>query len=401
VVADGSGWVDRALGARFDGGLARGAGTGQRTRPGPASWMRTGATSLAELRLEDVRVRHPGADLDALAAVDLEVEDGRRLVLLGGSGSGKTTLLRAVAGLVPVTTGRVLIGDRDVTRLPPGERDVALVHQEGVLQPHLDVRRNLGFSLRMRRVPRDEERRRVDAEAGAFGLMDLLGRRPSTLATGQRHEVALARTLVRRCAVLLLDEPFARVDAHRAATLRRELRRVQEGYGVTTLLSANDPVTAHALGDRIAVLDGGRLLQTGPPQDVAATPGSITVAELVVVPPMNTVGGTIEREDGGCTLVAGPLRLALRRALPTGRVTVGIRPGDLELVDRGVAVLVQQRTVLGHEVELTVGHPQDQVLRVTADRAAPPVGAHVRLRVRPERVHLFDADTGIALRHGV
>lgn len=356
---------------------------------------------MAELRLEDVRVRHPGADLDALAAIDLEVADGRRLVLLGGSGSGKTTVLRAIAGLAPVTSGRVLLGDRDVTRLPPGERDVAFVHQEGVLQPHLDVRHNLGFALRMRRVPREEARHRVTAEARAFRLMGLLGRRPSTLATGQRHEVALARALVRRCSALLLDEPFARVDAHRADRLRRELRRVQEGYGVTTLLAANDPTTAHALGERIAVLERGRLLQTGPPFDIAAAPASTAVAELVVVPPMNLVAGTLERGDGRHTLVAGPLRLDLRRPLDARRVTVGIRPGDLELVDHGVAVPVRQRIVLGHEVELTVGRPQDPALRVTADRDAPAVGAHVHLRVRPERVHLFDRDTGSALRHGV
>lgn len=356
---------------------------------------------MAELRLEDVSVRYPGADLDALASLHLDVEDGRRLVLLGGSGSGKSTLLRAVAGLVPATRGRVLLGDRDVTHLPPGERDVAFVHQDGVLQPHLDVRDNLGFALRMRRVPREEERDRVTAEARAFRLMGLLGRRPSTLATGQRHEVALARSLVRRCSALLLDEPFARVDAHRADRLRRELRRVQEGYGVTTLVAANDPITAHALGETIAVLERGRLLQTGPPLEVAAAPGSTAVAELVVVPPMNLVVGTIERGDGRHTLVAGPLRLDLRRPLDARRVTVGIRPGDLELVGDGVAVPVRHRTVLGHEVALVVGRPQDPPLHVTADRDAPAVGAHVRLRVRPERVHLFDADTGIALRHGI
>jgi multiple sugar transport system ATP-binding protein len=356
---------------------------------------------VAHLRCTDLHVRHPGADLEALAGVDLEVPDGTRMVLVGASGSGKTSLLRAVAGALPVTSGRILFDDRDVTHLPSRDRDVAMVHQTGTLQPHLDVRRNLGFRLRLRGTPRAEERERVAAEARAFELTDLLGRRPATLSTGERHEVALARTLVRRCAVLLLDEPFTRVDAHRVAALRRELLAVQEGYGVTTVLATNDAVTAHAFGQRVAVLHRGRVVQAGAPHTVSETPASTHVAELLVVPPVNLVPGAVERREAGDVLLAGPLRIPLRRRLPARRVTVCLRPRDLQLTDGGVPVPVRHRAVLGDEVELTVGRAGDPPLRVITGRDAPPVGTRVGLRVDPARVHVFDATSGSALRHGV
>jgi ABC-type sugar transport system ATPase subunit len=356
---------------------------------------------VVELHVEQVRVRHPGADEDVLTGVDLHVRDATRTVLLGGSGSGKTSLLRAVAGLAPVTGGRVLLGGRDVTDLPPGARDVAMVAQHAPLQPHLDVRRNLGFALRLRRVPREEEDARVSAEARAFGLEDLLGRRPTTLAAGQRHEVALARALVRRGTLLLLDEPFARVDAQRRAALRRELLRMQEGYGVTSLLATNDPLVAHALAHQVAVLDGGRIVQVGAPQDVVARPASITVAELLVLPPINLLPGLVERSGRGHRLVAGPIAVDLRRPLPAGDVTVGISPAHLELAHGGARVPVQRRVVLGADVELTVGGPGGSVVRISAGRDAPAAGSEVAVRAAAQHIHLFDPRTGLALAHGV
>ncbi|WP_052667670.1 ABC transporter ATP-binding protein [Nitriliruptor alkaliphilus] len=356
---------------------------------------------MAELALEGVHVRHPGADDDTLHGVDLHVPNGGRLVLIGGSGSGKTTVLRAVAGTVPVTAGRILLRGTDVTHLPPADRDVALVDQEGTLHPHLDVRRNLGFALRLRKVPREEEDVRVRAEARVFGLTDLLGRRPTTLATGERHEVALARSLVRRGSVLLLDEPFARVDAHRREELRRELLRVQEGYGVTSLLATNDPLTAYAFGQQVAVLHAGQVVQAGPPTVIAAEPATTTVATTFVLPPLNLLPGDVRGGARGRQLVAGPLRIDVRRELPPGPVTVGIGPTHLELAGDGPPVPVLRRVVLGADVELTVGRPGEATLQVVAGRDAPPVGAHVALRVRPADVHLFDLVTGRAVAHGL
>jgi multiple sugar transport system ATP-binding protein len=356
---------------------------------------------VAHLRCTDLHVRHHDTDVEALAGIDLDVPDGTRMVLVGASGSGKTSLLRAIAGVLPVASGRIVFDGLDVTHLPPRDRDVAMVHQTGTLQPHLNVRRNLGFRLRLRGTPRAEERQRVSAEARAFELTNLLGRRPATLSTGERHEVALARTLVQRCAVLLLDEPFARVDAHRVATLRRELLAVQQGYGVTTVLATNDAVTAHAFGDQVAVLHHGRVLQAGDPRAVADAPASTQVAELLVVPPVNLIPGAIERRAAGDVLLAGPLRIPLRRRLPARRVTVGVRPRDLRLTDHGVPVPVRLRAVLGDEVELTVGRAGDPSLRVITGRDAPPVGATVQLQVDPGRVQVFDATSGSALRHAL
>jgi multiple sugar transport system ATP-binding protein len=356
---------------------------------------------VAHLRCTDLHVRFPDTDVEALAGVDLDVPEGGRLVLVGPSGSGKSSLLRAIAGALPVASGRIRFDERDVTHLPSRDRDVAMVHQTGTLQPHLNVRRNLGFRLRLRGTPRAEERQRVRAEARAFELTELLGRRPATLSTGERHEVALARTLVRRCAVLLLDEPFARVDAHRVATLRRELLAVQQGYGVTTVLATNDAVTAHAFGEQVAVLHAGRVVQSGAPQAVADAPASTQVAELLVVPPVNLIPGAVERRAAGDVLLAGPLRIPLRRPLPARRVTVGLRPRDLRLTEHGVPVPIRHRAVLGDEVELAVGRAGDPPLRVLTGREAPPVGTSVGLRVDPARVHVFDATSGSALRHGL
>lgn len=360
---------------------------------------------MAEVRLEQVRVRHPGATDDALAGIDLHVPDRTRTVLLGGSGSGKTTLLRAVAGLVPLTAGVVRLAGQDVTDWSPGDRDLAMVRQEGTLIPHLDVRRNVGFSLRLRRVPRDEERRRVSAEARAFHLEHLLDRRPSTLAAGERHEVALARSLVRRASALLLDEPFARTDASRRAQLRRELLRMQQGYGMTTILATNDPEAAHALADQVAVLERGRLVQTGPPIDVAARPATALVAGLLLLPAPNLVRGTIEHRTGRDVLVAGPLQLDLRRRLASRHVLVGVRPDHLEVLPAerggGVVVPVRRRATLGDRVELTIGPADRPTLRVHADRSAPEEGDQVVVRADPRHVHVFDAASGAALLHGL
>jgi ABC-type sugar transport system ATPase subunit len=356
---------------------------------------------VARLELSAVGVVTDGTRV--LEAVDLTVPDGTRTVVLGASGSGKTTLLRAVAGVTPVTSGRVWFDDRDVTDLPARDRDVAFVSQQGALQPHLDVGRNLGFALRLRRVPRAEEHSRVEAEARAFSLGGMLHRRPRTLSAGERHEVALARTLVRPSAVLLLDEPFAQIDAARRGVLRRELARVQEGYGVTLVATTNDPVTALALAQQIVVLEDGRVLQVGLPGELLARPASTFVAGLLLTPAMNLLPGRVEGAGAFTHLVAGPLRIPAARVPPgaSRRVTLGVRPADVELGGRGPDVPVRGRTFLGAEVELTVGRAGDPPIAAIVPRPAPEVGDRVRLRVAPERVHLFDPVTGFALVHGV
>ena len=354
---------------------------------------------MARLELDHVTVEAPDATR-LLDDASLTVDDGRRAVILGASGAGKTTLLRTVAGVLDVTEGRLLLDGREVTRTPPRERDVALVSQQGSLQPHLDVRGDLGFALRLRRVARGEVASRVDAEASAFALRHLLRRRPRQLSAGERHEVALARSLVRRCAVLLLDEPFARIDAGRRAALRRELARVQEGYAVTTLRTTNDPETALRFAQDVIVLDAGRVLQAGALEDVVERPATRQVAELLLLPSPQVLSGRLEGRGPSRRLVAGPVVVPaphLPVELPT-RVEMVVRPTDLAVVPDGPA-RVRDHTFLGHELDLTVV-AAGVAVRVRVPRPAPAVGARVRVTADPARIHLFDPATGHALLHG-
>jgi ABC-type sugar transport system ATPase subunit len=345
-----------------------------------------------------------------LDAVDLAVATAERVVILGPSGSGKTTLLRTVAGLEQHVTGTIRIDGRDVTALQPRDRGVSMVNQEASLQPHLDVGSNVAFPLRIRRVPRDEVAERVLAEARAFAFRDLLQRRPSTLSAGERHEVALARSLVRRPELLLLDEPLARADAPRRSVLLRELIAVQQGYGVTLLVATNDQRVAMSLAHRIAVLDDGRLVQVGTPGEVFRRPGTAFVAGFLGTPAMNLLRGRVTRARAGVRVEAGPIRVTSFRPevsdLAGREVIVGIRPTDLDRVDahdEGLLVIeepVLRRAFLGSEIEVGLDAGDGRELTAIVDRPAPETGSLLRLRADPAQVHLFALD-GPALAHGV
>lgn len=361
---------------------------------------------MGSLELRQVTARH--GDRPALADIDLVVADGERLVLLGASGSGKTTVLRVIAGLQPISAGSVRIDGRDVTNAPPRDRGLSMMTQDGSLQPHLDVRRNLGFPLKLQRTPQAAIDERVDAEARAFSLTDLLNRRPGTLAAGERHEVALARTLVKPGQqALLIDEPFARLDAPRRGVLLRELLQLQAGYGRTMVVATNDQRIAMGFAHRIAVLDGGRLLQVDTPGELHRRPAELVVAGAVGDPPMNLLTGEVQRIGGRVELVADDLRLPTWQtdvtALAGSTVTVGFRPTDVTLTDdTGAGVLhgvVRQRGFLGPSVGLQVDDGQRLIAAVVA-RPGAAVGDTVRLRVAPEVVHVFDL-AGRAVAHGV
>lgn len=367
---------------------------------------------MGQLELQSLTVTRDGHTL--LDRVELSVARGERMVVLGPSGSGKSILLRTIAGLEqvdPTDGGRIRIDGHDVTRSPTRERDVSMVNQQASLQPHLDVRRNVGFPLSLRRVARDELDRRVEAEVRAFSLRDLLRRRPKTLSTGERHEVALARSLVRRVGVLLLDEPFADHDGPRRASLVRELITVQEGYGTTLLCTTNDQRVAMGLAHRCAVLDAGRIVQVGRPQQLYTSPASVFVAGFLGTPPMNLVAGRVERAISGARIVAGALRIRSFSPAVSDLVgmrgTVGIRPTDLRRARPGVAadatVVVEEqvraRAFLGAKVEVRVGDPGQELVAVL-ERPAPAIGELVRLTVDPGAIHLFGPD-GTAIAHGV
>lgn len=361
---------------------------------------------MGRVELDRVTVSRDGHRV--LDAVELVVADHERLAILGPSGSGKTLLLRAVAGVEPIDSGRVRIGGHDVTGLAPRDRDVAMIDQQATLQPHLDVRDNLAFALRLRRVPREEVDRRVMAEARALSLRRLLSRRPRTLAAGERHQVSLGRSLVRRGSVLLLDEPLARIDASRRAGLIRELVQVQEGYGVTLLLATNDQRVAMMLGQRIAVLRGGRVVQVGAPMEIHQRPVDEFVAGFVGSPPMNLLPGRVVRGAAGTEVRTGRLTVpswaAPVSALAGREVTVGLRPESLALADGSSRFtypgVVLRREFLGAGVLLEVSHGADGSVRLVTDRPGPAVDEPVRLAVDPAAIHLFEPG-GVALVHGI
>jgi ABC-type sugar transport system ATPase subunit len=335
---------------------------------------------------------------------DLEVADGELLVLVGGSGSGKSTILRMLAGLEEVTSGGIRIGGRDVTSLPPRERDVAMVFQDYALYPHLSVRDNLSLGLRLRRVSASEIARRVEWAAGLLGLAPLLARKPARLSGGQRQRVAMGRAMVREPQVFLFDEPLSNLDAGLRAQMRVEIGSLQRRLGTTTLYVTHDQVEAMTLGDRIVVLAEGRIQQIGGPMELYGAPANRFVAGFIGSPPMNFIAGEVSAEGETVLFVADGARLALPRrrdGVPAGAATIGIRPEALTLASAGAGaedagdgvldgrvVLVERLGGVSH-VHVDVG-PHRVLALVTSD-ALPAVGEPIALRARRDVVHLFDA----------
>ena len=351
-------------------------------------------------------------DASIVEDFDLEVGDGELLVLVGGSGSGKSTVLRMLAGLEGVSAGRIRIGDRDVTALPPRERDVAMVFQDYALYPHMTVRENLTLGLRLRKMPTAEIDRRLGWAAGVLGLEPLLGRKPKQLSGGQRQRVAMGRAMVREPQVFLFDEPLSNLDAGLRAQMRIEIGALQRRLRTTTLYVTHDQVEAMTLGDRIVVLADHRIQQVGRPMDVYRAPANRFVAGFIGTPPMNFLEGRLEAAaagGGGVAFVADGARVPLHGGGgggPPGPITLGVRPEDLTVAPAGPApppdgaitgrvVLVER---LGGSSHVHVDAGAHRLLAsVAADAPLPAVGDRVALRVRGERAHLFGAD-GRALR---
>jgi sn-glycerol 3-phosphate transport system ATP-binding protein len=363
---------------------------------------------VGTVHLYDLRVAKDGKEV--LHGIDLRIDAGERLAVLGPSGAGKSTLLRAVAGLDTVSGGQVVLGGRDVTSLPTREREVSMVSQTAALYRHLDVAGNVAFPLWVRGVASDEREQRVEAEARAFSLSGLLRRKPRTLSQGEQHEVALARSLVRRGGVLLLDEPLAQADAPRRGMLVQELIRIQEGYGVTLLVATNDQHVAMSLAHRCAVLHEGRLVQVASPMELYTSPATTFVAGFLGSPSMNLLPGRVERLAGRAQISAGPFRIPS----VTPRVSrwvgsdciLGVRPHDLHRATGDELILIEEvvrrRAFLGARIEVVVGpsdDPADQIVAMV-DRPAPRVGELLQLSVPAEKVHVFAPD-GQVIAHGV
>ncbi|MEZ6014936.1 MAG: ABC transporter ATP-binding protein [Planctomycetota bacterium] len=349
-----------------------------------------------------------GAERPALAGIDLAVDEGELVTVVGPSGCGKSTLLRVIAGLVPQTSGEVWIAGERVDGREPGERDIAVVFQSYALYPHMSVRANLEFPLRMRRAPRVERRKRAEEVAEMLGLRDLLERKPHQLSGGQMQRVAIGRALVRRPRAFLLDEPLSNLDTRLREDVRAELRRLFRDLGATVLYVTHDQVGAVTLGDRICVLGEGRVHALGRPLELLARPPSTFVADLLGSPPLNLIRGAVR----GAWFEAGSLRIdAAGRA--EGPVVLGLAPTELDLEGAHAhsdafpcVVRDVERTGARTVARVQLGPSADSqrrgfsvadapALRVVlqGDRALAP-GQAAGLLAGPATPHWFDAETG-------
>ena len=339
----------------------------------------------------------------AVKDVTLTVAEGEFLVLVGPSGCGKSTLLRMVAGLEEVTDGEVRIGGRRVNEVAPRDRDVAMVFQNYALYPHMSVFDNLAFGLQLRKVAKDEIRRRVEAAAGVLGLERYLERQPRELSGGERQRVALGRAMVREPKVFLFDEPLSNLDARLRVEMRAEIRRLHQRVGATMIYVTHDQVEAMTMGDRIAVLQKGLLQQCADPRTLYSRPANTFVAGFIGSPPINQFAGEITA-DGAAAEVAGarlPLGTAQRAAVAGragGKVTLGVRPEDLVPgADAGLNARVELVEPLGNETLVHWSSPAGALVSRITSGPVPATGESARLSARPDGVLLFDAGSGAAL----
>lgn len=356
--------------------------------------------------MASVRIDNLCKNFGAVRAVDgvsLEIPDGELMVLVGPSGCGKSTLLRLVAGLEEATSGGIFLDDREVSRVKPQDRDVAMVFQNYALFPHLNVEQNMAFSLKFRKVAKPEIRLRVAEAAEVLGLAGLLRRKPAELSGGQRQRVALGRAMVCKPKVFLLDEPLSNLDARMRAGMRAEIAELHRRLGTTMIFVTHDQTEAMTLGQRLCVLDLGQVMQIGSPMDLYRRPAHRFVGDFIGTPGMNFVRGRLEDRDGGLAFVGSGDNLALGvggdlAKHAGGEVEMGIRPENISLAaGAGDATwTVQGCETLGHESLLRV-RCGDHELVVRVPGAGAGGLAKVGLRFDLNAAAWFDAATGQAL----
>jgi multiple sugar transport system ATP-binding protein len=362
---------------------------------------------VAEVRFDHATRTYPGNDRPAVDSLDLTVEDGEFLVLVGPSGCGKTTALRMLAGLEDVDSGRVLIGSRDVTGLPPKARDVAMVFQSYALYPHMSVAKNMDYALRVARLPKEERRRRVARAAEMLDLVEYLDRKPAALSGGQRQRVAMGRAIVREPQVFLMDEPLSNLDAKLRVQTRTQIADLQRRLGTTTVYVTHDQVEAMTMGNRVAVLRDGILQQVDTPRAVYAQPANVFVAGFVGSPPMNLLDAPL---DGHATASLGAAEVALShetaaavRAAGVGRVVLGVRPEQWRQVGSEDGLPVEVRIVeeLGADSYIYAtasagGRADELVIRHWGGRV-PETGEVLHVAPNPATVHVFSPESGLRL----
>ncbi|MBG6180908.1 ABC transporter ATP-binding protein [Arthrobacter sp. CAN_A1] len=358
---------------------------------------------MATVTFDQATRLYPGTDKPAVDKLDIQIADGEFLVLVGPSGCGKSTSLRMLAGLEDVNSGRILIGDRDVTDVPPKDRDIAMVFQNYALYPHMSVADNMGFALKIAGVSKEERAERVRDAAKLLDLEPYLDRKPKALSGGQRQRVAMGRAIVRNPQVFLMDEPLSNLDAKLRVQTRTQIASLTRRLGVTTVYVTHDQVEAMTMGDRVAVLKDGVLQQVDTPRNLYERPVNVFVAGFIGSPAMNLL--ELPVTDGG-VLFGGttyPVAFEVLDAAHGGTVTLGVRPEDLQIAEgtQGLQVEVDVVEELGADAYV-YGHTnlngEEQVIVARVDGRRPPMKGDT-IYVTPEKghVHLFDIKTGLRL----
>ena len=386
---------------------------------------------MAEITLEQLTKVY-GDGTRAVSDLDLAIADGEFVVLVGPSGCGKTSALRMVAGLEPISEGRVLIAGEVVNKLPPKDRDVAMIFQNYALYPHMSAFDNMAFGLKLRGMKRERRGDRVRSTARTLGLAEVLPKKPRTLSGGQRQRVAMGRAIVREPRAFLMDEPLSNLDAKLRVEMRAEIARLQRELGVTTIYVTHDQVEAMTLGDRVAIMRDGVLQQVAGPQDLYDRPRNLFVAEFIGSPAMNLVSANLARTNGSLVARFGDTSLRIGERVLSARpalgklegrtVVLGVRPEDIEDAkfgsgdplgavvdireDMGSEVFVHfdpgARMVADEDVKAAVGEDAAEikgnawVARLDRDTAAGE-GERIELAVDTNRLHFFDPETGDAI----
>jgi multiple sugar transport system ATP-binding protein len=357
---------------------------------------------MASVTYDHAQRLYPGAERPAVDDLNLEISDGEFLVLVGPSGCGKSTSLRMLAGLEEVTDGHIRIGDRDVTHLPPKERDIAMVFQNYALYPHMSVAENMAFSLKMAKVGKEERMERVKEAAKLLDLEEYLERKPKALSGGQRQRVAMGRAIVRQPQVFCMDEPLSNLDAKLRVSTRTQIAALQQRLGVTTVYVTHDQVEAMTMGDRVAVLKDGVLQQVDTPLNLYDKPRNLFVAGFIGSPAMNLLNA--HSREGRVRI--GDVEIPVDREAAgkaNGDITIGVRPESWRVVNEGEGLPVKVNVVeeLGADgfvygTSGVEGTPDQVIIRIDARRNHHK-GETLYVTTDPQHVHVFDTNSGARL----
>jgi multiple sugar transport system ATP-binding protein len=355
---------------------------------------------MATVTFKKAQRWYPGMDKPAVPGIDLEIRDGEFMVLVGPSGCGKSTTLRMLAGLEEVNDGQIFIGEKDITKLPPKDRDIAMVFQNYALYPHMTVAENMAFSLKMAKMPADERKKAVEEAARILNLTEYLERKPKALSGGQRQRVAMGRAIVRKPQVFCMDEPLSNLDAKMRVQTRTDIAKLQADLGVTTVYVTHDQVEAMTMGDRVAVMKDGYLQQVDTPLNLYDRPVNLFVAGFIGSPQMNLMSAVAHNGQAKIGDYLVPVDEEASKKMK-GDIVVGVRPETWRLVSSeadGLPVTVTVVEELGSDAFVygtsgVEGAPANVIVRVNG-RDTVHKGETIHVTTDPHHVHVFDAVSG-------